>query len=168
MKNIQIQNFKLKEYKYYKVLYKYNLIKNHLENTNFILFFYYDFLNAEQKIKLVQKLKAKNIEITNIKNKSGIKLLSHKDLKYLKNLLNNNIILIYNKDGNSIIDKNIIKNLINHKNLKLVGALWDKKLYRPSIIKKYANLNDNIHQNTIVNLKTISNNLRLILSNLKK
>lgn len=122
MKNLKINNLKLREYKYYKILYKYNLIKDCLEKNDFILFFYYDFLNPKQRKLLKEKIKAQNLKTIIIKNKSSLNLLSNSKFKHLNNLLNNNTLIIYNKD-NEIIDQDIIKTLLKDKNLKLIGAL---------------------------------------------
>jgi ribosomal protein L10 len=122
MKDIKINNLKLREYKYYKILYKYNLIKDCLEQNDFVLFFYYDFLNPKQRKLLKEKIKSQNLKTIIIKNKSSLNLLSNSKFKHLNNLLNNNTLIIYNKD-NEIIDQNIIKTLRIDKNLKLIGAL---------------------------------------------
>lgn len=122
MKNLKINNLKLREYKYYKILYKYNLIKDCLEKNDFILFFYYDFLNPKQRKLLKEKIKSQNLKTIIIKNKSSLNLLSNSKFKHLNNLLNNNTLIIYNKN-NEIIDQDIIKTLLKDKNLKLIGAL---------------------------------------------
>ena len=122
MKTIKINNLKLREYKYYKILYKYNLIKDCLEKNDFILFFYYDFLNPKQRKLLKEKIKSQNLKTIIIKNKSSLNLLSNSKFKHLNNLLNNNTLIIYNKD-NEMIDQDIIKTLLIDKNLKLIGAL---------------------------------------------
>ena len=167
MKNIKIENLKYREYKYYKIIYKYNIIKKCLKENNFILFFYYNFLNPKQRIELQKKIEKNNLKILIIKKKSNLNSLMNKKFKFLNNLLNNNILIIYDKN-NEIVDKKIIKELLNIKNITLAGALWDKKLYRPSIIKYYSNINDNIKVNLIFNIKNNLNKLKQTLSNLNK
>ena len=165
-----MKNIKLKKYRYFKILNKNNLLKNYLKNINFILIFYYDFLSTQQKLNLKKNLDSKNLKIINIKNKSNIDIINNNSIfKPLKNLLNNNVILIYNKDNNnSTIDTNKLNYLMNLKKIKLAGVLWNKKFYRPSVLKKYVSLNENIKQNTIIQVSSIINNLKFILSNLKK
>ena len=122
MKNIKIENLKYREYKYYKIIYKYNIIKKCLKKNNFILFFYYNFLNPKQRIELQKKIEKNNLKILIIKKKSNLNSLMNKKFKFLNNLLNNNILIIYDKN-NEIVDKKIIKELLNIKNITLAGAL---------------------------------------------
>lgn len=122
MKNIKIKNLKSREYKYYKLLYKYNLIKDCLKNNNFILFFYYDFLNPQQRKILKNKLNDQNLNTIIIKKKSSLNLLSNPEFKNLQNLINNNTLIVYDKNNN-IINNKVITNLLNTKNIKLIGAL---------------------------------------------
>ena len=79
----------------------------------------------------------------------------------------NNTLIIYDKNNN-LIDKKIIESLINEQNIKLIGGLWNKKLVRPSIIKKYSKINDNIQISTIISLKHNINKLKIILEKLTK
>lgn len=167
MKNIKIKNLKSREYKYYKLLYKYNLIKDCLKNNNFILFFYYDFLNPQQRKILKNKLNDQNLNTIIIKKKSSLNLLSNPEFKNLQNLINNNTLIVYDKNNN-IINNKVITNLLNTKNIKLIGALWDKNLCRPSLIKKYSKLNENVKINTLLSIKSNINKLRFILTNIKK
>lgn len=167
MKNLKIKNLKSREYKYYKILYRFNIIKDCLENNNFILFFYYDFLNPQQRNSLKNKLKSQNLKTLIIKKNSNLQFLSDTKFKFLKNLLNNNTLIIYDKNNN-LIDKKIIESLINEQNIKLIGGLWNKKLVRPSIIKKYSKINDNIQISTIISLKHNINKLKIILEKLTK
>ena len=122
MKNIKIKNLKSREYKYYKLLYKYNLIKDCLKNNNFILFFYYDFLNPQQRKILKNKLNDQNLNTIIIKKKSSLNLLSNPEFKNLQNLINNNTLIVYDKNNN-IINNKVITNLLNTKNIKLIGTL---------------------------------------------
>ena len=165
-----MKNIKLKKYRYFKILNKNNLLKNYLKNVNFILIFYYDFLSTQQKLNLKKSLDSKNLKIINIKNKSNINIINNNDIfRPLKNLLNNNVIIIYNKDNNnSIISTDKLNYLMNLKKIKLAGLLWNKKFYRPSTLKKYISLNENIKQNTLIQVSSIINNSKFILSNLKK
>ena len=122
MKNLKIKNLKSREYKYYKILYRFNIIKDCLENNNFNLFFYYDFLNPQQRNSLKNKLKSQNLKTLIIKKNSNLQFLSDTKFKFLKNLLNNNTLIIYDKNNN-LIDKKIIESLINEQNIKLIGGL---------------------------------------------
>ena len=167
MKNLKIKNLKSREYKYYKILYKYNIIKECLENQNFILFFYYDFLNPQQRNNLKKKLESQNLKTLIVKKNSNLKFLSNLKFKYLNNLLNNNTLIIFNKN-NDIIEKKILLKLIKDSNIKLIGCLWNKKLIRPSIIQKYCSIEENVKINTLINLKANINKLKIILEKISK
>ena len=56
MKNIIINNLPLRKHKHYKIMFKFNMIKDCLKNNNFILFFYYDFLNSKNRNLLKKKI----------------------------------------------------------------------------------------------------------------
>lgn len=122
MKNLKIENLKYREYKYYKIIYKYNLIKNCLKEANFILFFFYNFLNPKQRINLQKKIEKNNLKILIIKKKSNLNFLKNQKFKFINNILNNNVFIIYNKNKKNI-DKNIIKDLLKIKEIKLAGSL---------------------------------------------
>lgn len=122
MLNLNINNFNSRDYNQYKLFFKYNSIKNTLQKNDFILFFYYDFLNHKTRLALQKSLKNNNLRIVTLKKNSTFNLLSQNKFKFLKNIINENIILIYN-ENNEIVDSSTIKKLIKTSNLKLIGCL---------------------------------------------
>ena len=167
MKNIIINNLPLRKHKHYKIMFKFNMIKDCLKNNSFILFFYYDFLNSKNRNLLKKQIKDNNLKIMILKKNSIFNYLSKNEFKFLNNILNDNIILVFNQDG-TIIDQKIIQKLNKNNNLNMIGCLWNKKFYRPTQIKKYSKLNNNIKLSLILLLKNKLNDIRYTLTNLKK
>ena len=94
--------------------------------------------------------------------------LSNNKYDTLKNLLNDNIIIIYNKK-NKVINKKTFNILQKNSKLILVGGLWNKKFYRTFDIKKLINLNEfNTKIKPLVILNYHLNKLKFSLSFLKK
>lgn len=167
MSNFKINNMNLRDHKSFKLIYKFNILKKCLQTNNFILFFYYDFLNSQTRLELKKQLKNNNLKLIILKKNSMFNYLSNSKFKFINNLLKDNIILIYDKNNN-IIDQQIIKNLLKMQNLKLVGCLWDKKYYRPTKINKYSKLTDNVKLNFVLILKNQLDKIKFTLSNLNK
>ena len=122
MKINSIKNIKLRNYKNYKIIYKYNLIKNYIHEKKFILFFYTNILNSAENASIKKLMKENNLNFNIITKNSLLKYLSNNNLKYLNNIMNNNIMVVYN-ENNEIIDSKIIKLLLNENKLTLVGGL---------------------------------------------
>jgi hypothetical protein len=99
-----------------------------------------------------------------IKNEEIKQLSSLIKNKHLVNLLTGNTLLIFNKNF-EMIEKNDIKNLLNHPKLILIGGKWNNKFYRIKQIEKYVKLNDfDVKKNLIKEILQISYVLRNILS----
>ena len=93
--------------------------------------------------------------------------LSNNKSEFIKNILNDNIILIYN-NKNQIIDKKVTNILQKNTKLILIGGLWNKKFYRTFDIKKLINLNElNTKIKPIIILNSHLNKLKFSLSFLK-
>jgi ribosomal protein L10 len=122
MSNIKINNMNLRDHKSFKLIYKFNILKDCLKNNNFILFFYYDFLNSQTRMQLKKQLKNNDLKLIILKKNSLFNYLSNSKFKFINNLLKDNIIIIYNKN-NEIIDQITIKKLLTVNNIKLVGCL---------------------------------------------
>lgn len=154
------------EIKSFKLIIKIKNIINLLENTPFILFFYYDFFNSSERIVLRKLLNSYNLKTLIIKNEE-IKQLSFlfKNDKFY-NLLFGNTLFIFHKN-NEIIDKDIIKTLISHPKLILIGGKWFNKIYRIKQIEKYIQLDDlTVKKSLIRELLQLSYVLKNVLSRL--
>ena len=165
MKNTEIT---LRNYKLWKTLYNYNLLKNLLFKNNLYIFFY-DFINSTDNAALNLIVKNQNLKITKIKKKTALALLSNPEYNSLNNLLANNVLLITAKDSNTefIFNKEIFNTLSNIKSIHLTGVWLNNKLYRPSEYNILLNLNNSIKAKPILIFKQLINTLKTSLS-LKK
>lgn len=161
-----VQKFSTLEAKSLKLVLKIKKIIHVLEKVPFILFFYYDFFNSSERILFRKYLNENNLTTLLIKNEE-IKQLN-KNLKNQKfyNLFLGNTLFIYNKDQN-MMDKPIIKNLISHPKLILIGGKWENKLYRIKQIEKFVTLDDfTVKKSLITELLKVSYVLRNVVSRL--
>lgn len=152
------------EIKSFKLIVRIKSIINLLENSPLILFFYYDFFNSSERIILRKLLNTHNLKTMVIKNEE-IKQLSFlfKNNKFY-NLLLGNTLFIYNVN-NELIDKDIIKSLLNHPKLTLIGGKWLNKIYRVQQIERYIGLDDlTVKKSVIRELLQLSYILKNILS----
>lgn len=122
MKINLIKNIRLYNYKNYKLNYKYKSIINCLQNQNFILFFYKNTLKSTEEYKLKQILSNNDLSSIMIKKNILNTYLSKNNSDYLQNILNDNIVLIYNHK-NQIIDKKVMNILQKNTKLILIGGL---------------------------------------------
>lgn len=132
-------NFKLLKYKY-----KQNILLKILQNTNFVLFFFYDFFDSKSRADLFSFLNKHNLKSHMISNKIVKTTLKEKKYKDINVLLENNVIALYDKTG-SFFDTKIIKQLIKRDKLNLIFCLWDKKIYRHKQLEKIVNQKVNSH-----------------------
>ena len=158
---ISLNNYEIKSL---KLIIKIKSIINLFNKAPFILFFYYDFFNSSERIILRKLLNTYNLKTLIIKNEEVKQISSlFKDNK-LYNLLIGNTLFIFHKN-NEIIDKNIIKILINHPKLTLIGGKWFNKIYRIQQIKKLIELDDLIVKKSLIReLLQLSYILKNILS----
>ena len=99
-----------------------------------------------------------------IKNEEIKQLSNILKNKALINLLTGNTLLIFNKDY-QMIEKQQIKNLLNHSKLILIGGKWENKFYRVKQIERYIKLNEfDVKKNLIKEILQISYILRNVLS----
>jgi ribosomal protein L10 len=152
------------EIKSFKLIIKIKKIINIFNKAPFILFFYYDYFNASERLVLRKMLNESSLSTFMIKNEEIKQLSSLIKNKHLVNLLTGNTLLIFNKNF-EMIEKNDIKNLLNHPKLILIGGKWNNKFYRIKQIEKYVKLNDfDVKKNLIKEILQISYVLRNILS----
>lgn len=152
------------EIKSLKLIIKIKSIINLLNNTSFILFFYYDFFNSSERIVLRKLLNNYNLKTLIIKNEEVKQLSSLFKNNKLYNLLLGNTLFIFHKN-NETIDKNIIKILISHPKLTLIGGKWFNKIYRIKQIEKLIELDDLIVKKSLIReLLQLSYILKNILS----
>ena len=153
------------EIKSFKLIIKIKNILDVFKKAPFILFFYYDYFNASERLLLRKMLNEHSLKTFMIKNEE-IKQLSKVLIKNkaLLNLLTGNTLLIFNKNY-EMIEKNQIKNLLNHPKLILIGGKWENKFYRIKQIEKFIKLNEfDVKRNLIKEILQISYVLRNLLS----
>lgn len=165
IKNTEIT---LRNYKLWKTLYNYNLLKNLLFKNN-LFFFFYDFINPADNAALNLIIKNQNLKITKIKKKTALVLLSDEKYNSLNNLLANNVLIITSKDINTdiVLNKEVFTALSTIKSIHLTGVWLNNKIYRPSEYTTLLNLNSSIKAKPILILMQLLNNLKTSLS-LKK
>ena len=155
-----------RNYKLWKTLYNYNLLKTLLIKNNLFVFFY-DFISPIDNTTLKSISKKQNLKITKIKKKTSLSLLSNPEYKALNNLLTNNVLIITTLDQKKILNKELFTALSNVKSIYLTGIWLNNKLYRPSEYQTLLNLNESIKAKPILLLKQLINTLKISLS-LKK
>jgi hypothetical protein len=155
-----------RNYKLWKTLYNYNLLKTLLIKNNLFIFFY-DFISPLDNTTLKSISKTQNLKITKIKKKTSLSLLSNPEYKALNNLLTNNVLIITTLDQKKILNKELFTALSNVKSIYLTGIWLNNKLYRPSEYQTLLNLNESIKAKPILLLKQLINTLKISLS-LKK
>lgn len=155
-----------RNYKLWKTLYNYNLLKTLLIKNNLFIFFY-DFISPIDNTTLKSISKTQNLKITKIKKKTSLSLLSNPGYKALNNLLTNNVLIITTLDQKNFLNKELFTALSNIKSIYLTGIWLNNKLYRPSEYQTLLNLNESIKAKPILLLKQLINTLKISLS-LKK
>jgi len=152
------------EIKSFKLIIKIKNILDVFKKSPFILFFYYDYFNASERLVLRQMLNEHSLKTFMVKNEEVKQLSALIKNDSLVNLLTGNTLLIFNKN-NEMIEKEQIKNLLNHPKLTLIGGKWENKFYRIKQIEKYIKLNEfDVKKNLIKEILQISYILRNILS----
>lgn len=152
------------EIKSFKLIIKIKNILKVFKQAPFILFFYYDYFNASERLVFRKMLNENRLTSFMIKNEEVNQLSGLIKNKLLVNLLTGNTLLIYNEDYN-LIEKEQIKNLLNHPKLILIGGKWENKFYRVKQIEKYIKLNEfDVKKNLIKEILQISYVLRNVLS----
>lgn len=123
-----------KNLKHFNLLSKSLILKHNLK-LPFVLFFFYDFFDPYERIKLRQIINKYNLK-SNIFSTKVIKLtLKSSKYKNLRNMLQGNIFSIYENDKNEI-SISTIKKLIKHEKLTLIFCIWNKKIYRHNQFQK--------------------------------
>ncbi len=152
------------EIKSFKLIFKIKKILNVFKKAPFILFFYYDYFNASERLIFRKMLNEHSLKTFMIKNEEIKQLSTILKNKALINLLTGNTLLIFNKDY-QMIEKQQIKNLLNHPKLILIGGKWENKFYRVKQIERYIKLNEfDVKKNLIKEILQISYILRNVLS----
>lgn len=155
-----------RNYKLWKTLYNYNLLKTLLIKNNFY-FYFYDFISPADNALLKTIIKTQNLKITKIKKKTALALLLNPEYKALNNLLTNNILIITAQDNTNLLNKELYQSLSNVKSIYLTGIWLNNKLYRPSEYQTLLTLNNSIKAKPILLIKQLINTLKIRLS-LKK
>lgn len=163
IKNTEIT---LRNYKLWKTLYNYNLLKTLLIKNN-LFFFFYDFISPADNAALKSITKLQNLKITKIKKKTALALLLNPEYNALNNLLTNNVLIITTIDKKTFSNKELFNSLLSIKSIYLTGIWLNNKLYRPSEYQTLLTLNNTIKAKPILLLKQLLNTLKVSLS-LKK
>ena len=120
--------------------------------------------NASERLVLRKMLNEHSLTTFMVKNEEIKQLSVLIKNKSLINLLIGNTLFIYNKNF-EMIEKEQIKNLLNHPKLTLIGGKWENKFYRVKQIEKYIKLNEfDVKKNIIKEILQISYVLRNVLS----
>jgi hypothetical protein len=158
---------KKQDIKTFKLYTQIKILKNLLINKNFILFFNFKFSSSQNQLILNKLLLDYNFKSIIIKKKTLKYLCINDKYKKLYHLCQGNILLIYSIDKNTNTNKKLVNTLLADKNLELIGAKIEDSIYRPSIVLKYITLTENIKHQPVINILTIVNQLKTILT-LKK
>ena len=160
----KLNNYEIKSF---KIIIKIKSIVTILEKMPFILFFYYDFFNSSERLLFRKFLNENSLKTLMIKNEEVKQLSPILKNNKLKNLLMGNTLVLYNKNNN-LIEKSIIKLLINNPKLTLIGGKWYNEIYRVKQIEKYVKLDDlTIKKTLIKELLQVSYILKNTLSRFK-
>jgi hypothetical protein len=117
----------------------------------FLLIFNYDLLNYNERILLKKFLMLYKLTIFLCRNNAIKQTLDHSYNIKLKALLFNNTLLLY-KNDKKIMDKQLLRQLFNHKQLCLLGGYWDLIFYRAKLFKILVTLKElNIKKKLIQN-----------------
>jgi hypothetical protein len=146
-----------------KIIYQYNLLINYFNNKNIYIFFY-DFISKKNENKFKMFLNENNLKTIKLKKKIILNLNWNLQNSNLKNILNNNIFIIFTKEKIQKLNKNTLNNILHFKNIYFLGAWEDLKFYRPSEYKNLIYLQKDIKKNPILLLKNHLHILQKILS----
>ena len=159
----KINNLKIKSF---KLILKMKKIISILEKVPFILFFYYDFFNSSERLLMRKFLNENSLKTLLLKNEEVKQLSKVFKNNKLSNLLLGNTLFIYHSDS-QLIPKDIIKLLVSHPKLILIGGKWYNKIYRRQQIEQYMKLDDfTVQKSLITELIQVSYILKNILSRL--
>jgi hypothetical protein len=159
----KITNFEIKSF---TLILKIKEILFVLEKVPFVLFFYYDFFNSSERLLLRKFLNENTLKTLFLKNEEIKQFKNFFKVNKFTNLLLGNTLFIYNSQSD-FIPKNIIKTLISHPKLTLLGGKWYNKIYRRQHIEKYIQLDDlTVQKSLIKELIQVSYSLKNIVSRL--
>ena len=159
----KITNFEIKSF---TLLLKLKDILYIFETIPFVLFFYYDFFNSSECFLLRKILNEHSLKTLFLKNEEVKQFKNIFKTDALTNLLLGNTLFIYPSQS-EFITKNIIKVLISHPKLTLLGGKWYNKIYRKQQIEKYIQLDDvTVQKYLIKELIKVSYSLKNIVSRL--
>jgi hypothetical protein len=110
----------LRIFKNYKYTYKSLLTKNYFLQQDFILFYYYDIMSINRQ-NIIQKILLDNdLKYYKLTKKILINFVKENNLNYFKNIIQNNILIIYNFKNLNFNYTIFIKNL-SFKELHFIG-----------------------------------------------
>lgn len=164
LKNTEIT---IRNYKLWKTLYNYKILKTSLFYNNLFIFFY-DFISIEDTAILKSIAKKQNLKIFKIKKKTTLALLLNSEYKALSNLLINNILIITTTENKDFFNKDLFNLLSNIKSIYLTGIWFNNKLYRSSEYQLLLALNNSIKAKPILIIKQLIFVLKNRLSLKKK
>jgi hypothetical protein len=154
MSSLKIQSRELKSF---KINNQINKIRSFFEKPNsFGIFAMYDSLHPNERILLRDSLNKRNLKITCIpKNISKI-MFKAELLKGLKNLIQNNIILITDINNNTINDDNI-RFILSDNKFSVRFIFSNNQIYRVNKIKTYlSSLEHEKHVKSLISLVTFN------------
>lgn len=131
MKNIKKKRnliLTTKSLKHFNLLSKSNILKMTLQ-LPFVLFFYHDFFDPQERINLHRQLSKYNLQTSIVSTKTIKYTFGTKSLNKLKILLSNKILIIYPKN-NKEFSLEALKTLEKNKKIFLIFGIWNGKVYR--------------------------------------
>lgn len=147
-------------------LNKIELLLNFLNNINFGLFLIYDFFDTNERIKLYTQFKNSNFACYRISKKIVKYLFLNSKFKILQNMLNHNILFVYNKNGN-LLDQPFLSQIEKFQKLHFFFFLNNSKIYQMTDLKKIIKQYNNIwfQKEFLQKINLPSCNLLQILAN---
>jgi hypothetical protein len=116
-----------------RLIYKYYVMKNYLENHDLLFFYSYGYnLNNRKSLKIL--LKKYTLKKYTLKKKITLNLFKSNNYKNnnIMNLINNNIEIITSNNNLNLNNNIILQELLNIKGISLISVLNNKIILRPS------------------------------------
>lgn len=160
MASFQINTREIRSFKLYKQTLD---IRSFFEDQNKNgIFMMCDSLNPNERIAMRADLSANNLKINILPKNTTRFLFNSEEKKYIKNLLNGNVVLIKNATENPL-NETQLKFLIQQEKMTIRFLFWKGQVYRGDAIKKFVALPEQ-EKNKKELIKTINKPLYNLLN----
>nr|YP_009688844.1 hypothetical protein [Cafileria marina]QEF30268.1 hypothetical protein [Cafileria marina] len=136
----------------YKMERQSNLLNSILTNFHISLFFNFNFFNQSKKLEFIKLLKKNNFSFFLLNKKTSKHVSKQNKSLLFKNLLDNNLMIVYNKDNSLKYD--ILNELFLYKNIDLFFCIFYKKFYRKSTLINSLKKKHIINNTMYIQIKT--------------